>query len=119
MDLDELTKEVQGRYHRLVDQGSDPNEWAYAWRSEYNRGGFKAVDLLMEEVVGLKKCLGCAACVTICPVDVFDYEEEVPLDTRHDACVFCELCVDVCPVLRPVDNDLKDQIELKVGELLE
>ena len=43
-------------------------------------------------------CVGCAACVTICPVDVFDYVDEQPVDTRDDACVYCELCVDVCPV---------------------
>ena len=113
MELDDLTKEVKGRYHRLIDQGADPNEWAYAWRSEYNRGGFKAVDLLMEEVVNPGKCIGCAACVTICPVDVFDYEKEIPLDTRHSACVYCELCVDVCPVLRPTDRDMNEQIQLK------
>jgi coenzyme F420 hydrogenase subunit beta len=113
LELDDLTKEVKGRYHRLIDQGADPNEWAYAWRSEYNRGGFKAVDLLMEEVVNPGKCIGCAACVTICPVDVFDYEKEIPLDTRHSACVYCELCVDVCPVLRPTDRDMNEQIQLK------
>ena len=110
MSLDDLTKEVQGRYHKLKeDKNVDPNEWAYSWRSEYNRGGFKAVDMLNEEVINQDKCIGCAACVTICPVDVFDYENEKPVDTRHSACVYCELCVDVCPVLRPTDKDLGQQ----------
>jgi len=110
---DSLTKQVQKRYHALLEEGADPNEWAYAWRSEYNRGGFKAVDFLMEEVVEPGKCIGCAACLTICPVDVFDYENEKPVDTRNSACVFCELCVDACPVLRPTDQDLAQQIELR------
>lgn len=113
MDSEQLTKDVTERYHALLEQGADPNEWAYAWRSEYNRGGFKAVDFLMEQVVDPGKCVGCAACVTICPVDVFDYAEERPRDTRNDACVFCELCADACPVLRPTDQDLKQQMELR------
>ena len=113
MELEHLTDEVQDRYRSLVEGDGDPKEWAYAWRSEYNRGGFKAVDLLMREVITPGKCVGCAACVTICPVDVFDYEDEKPRDTRSDACVYCELCVDVCPVLRPTDQDLPEQIGLK------
>ena len=89
MDLDELTKEVQGRYRKLLDEDADPNEWAYSWRSEYNRGGFKAVDFLMEEIINPGKCIGCAACLTICPVDVFDFENEKPKDTWNSACGFC------------------------------
>ncbi len=112
MDLDHLTEEVRRRYRTLIEEGGDPNEWAYAWRSEYNRGGFKAVDMLMEEVVNPGKCIGCAACLTICPVDVFDYADEKPVATRDSACVFCELCVDACPVLRPTDQDLREQIGL-------
>ena len=113
MDADKLTREVQQRYRTLLKEESNPHEWSYAWRSEVNRGGFKAVDFLMEEIVDTGKCVGCAACVTICPVDVFDYEDEHPVDARNDACVFCELCVDVCPVLRPTDTDLPSQLELK------
>jgi len=109
----ELTEEVQQRYRKLLEEAANPNEWAWAWRSEYNRGGFKAVDFLMEEVVNSGKCIGCAACLTICPVDVFDYQDEKPKDSRNNACVFCELCVDVCPVLRPTDQDLPRQIELQ------
>lgn len=114
MDKDDLTKSVQERYHSLLkDDGVDPHEWAYAWRSEINRGGFKAVDFLMDEIVDTGKCVGCAACVTICPTDVFDYKDEKPVDTRNDACVFCELCADVCPVLRPPDNDLVNLLDFK------
>jgi coenzyme F420 hydrogenase subunit beta len=61
----------------------------------------------MDEVVEPGKCIGCASCVTICPVDVFDYVDERPVDARPDACVHCVLCAEVCPVLRPQDNDLE------------
>ena len=63
LSLDDLTKEVQGRYHKLKeDKNVDPNEWAYSWRSEYNRGGFKAVDMLNEEVINQDKCRLCCLC---------------------------------------------------------
>ncbi len=110
---EKLVRAVQERYRHMLDQDVDPYEWAYAWRSEINRGGFKAVDFLMREIVDTGKCVGCAACVTICPTDVFDYKDEHPVDTRNDACIFCELCADVCPVLRPLDKDLKNLLGFK------
>ncbi|MEQ9618041.1 MAG: Coenzyme F420 hydrogenase/dehydrogenase, beta subunit C-terminal domain [Deltaproteobacteria bacterium] len=110
---EQLIRAVQRKYHEMLEEGVDPYEWAYAWRSEINRGGFKAVDFLMREIVDTGKCVGCAACVTICPTDVFDYKDEQPVDTRNDACVFCELCADVCPVLRPLDKDLHTLLGFK------
>ncbi|MCZ6528492.1 MAG: Coenzyme F420 hydrogenase/dehydrogenase, beta subunit C-terminal domain [Candidatus Dadabacteria bacterium] len=110
---EKLVQSVQKKYHEMLEEGVDPYEWAYAWRSEINRGGFKAVDFLMREIVDTGKCVGCAACVTICPTDVFDYVDENPVDTRNDACVFCELCADVCPVLRPLDKDLQTLLGFK------
>ena len=106
LDLDDGKPEaVQARYRALVEDGGEAGDWAYAWRSGINRGGFRAVDFLMREIVDTGKCVGCAACVTICPTDVFDYIDEQPVDTRTDACVLCVLCADVCPVLRPADPD--------------
>ena len=112
-DADPKVAQVRERYQRLRDGGADPHEWAYAWRTELNRGGFRAVDFLMQEIVDTGKCIGCASCVTICPVDVFDYVDERPIDTRTDACVFCVLCADVCPVLRPVDRDFRTLLEFR------
>jgi coenzyme F420 hydrogenase subunit beta len=106
-------RRVAERYHRLLAEAPDSNEWAYAWRSEINRGGFRAVDFLMDEIVDTGKCIGCASCVTICPVDVFDYVDERPTDTRTDACVRCVLCAEVCPVLRPQDKDLTSVVEYR------
>ena len=75
-NLDERSVQVIARFRGLLEEGADPHEWAFSWRTELNRGGFPAVDLLMEEVVKPGKCVGCAACVAICPVDVFDYVDE-------------------------------------------
>jgi coenzyme F420 hydrogenase subunit beta len=104
--LDPKSAEIIDRYEDLIASDADPHEWAFSWRTELNRGGFRAVDLLMKHVVDPGRCIGCASCVTICPVDVFDYVDEKPLDTRENACVACVLCTEVCPVLRPQDNDL-------------
>lgn len=99
---------VADRYRRLLAEADDPREWAYAWRTELNQGGFRAVDFLVEEVVDAGKCIGCASCVTVCPVDVFDYLDERPVARLAEACVLCVLCAEVCPVLRPQDADLPD-----------
>jgi coenzyme F420 hydrogenase subunit beta len=108
-----VSRSVRERYHDLRDGGADPHEWPYAWRTELNRGGFRAVDFLMDEVVRAGKCVGCASCLTICPTDVFDYVDEAPVDTRTDMCVHCVICADVCPVLRPVDKDLARMVRFR------
>ncbi|MCP4982716.1 MAG: 4Fe-4S dicluster domain-containing protein [Gammaproteobacteria bacterium] len=105
---------VVKRYRQLIEKADSPHEWAFAWRTEINRGGFRTVDFLMQTIVDAGKCIGCSSCVTICPVDVFDYEDEQPIDTRSGACVQCVLCADVCPVLRPADNDLPDQLGFRL-----
>lgn len=103
---DDRSARVVERYRRMLSEAADPHEWAYAWRSELNRGGFRAVEFLREQVVDAAKCVGCAACVTICPTDVFDYVDERPVDARASACVDCVLCAEVCPVLRPADKEM-------------
>jgi 2-oxoglutarate ferredoxin oxidoreductase subunit delta len=44
-------------------------------------------------------CRGCTLCVDVCPVEVFDYDQERELATvaRPDDCIGCLSCVYVCP----------------------
>ena len=99
------------RYRDLVTEQPDPHDWAHAWRAELNRGGFEAYELLRTEVIDAGKCVGCAACVTICPTDVFDYIGESPIISRAGACVQCVLCADVCPVMRPADVSMEADLK--------
>jgi len=110
---DPKIEEIRTRYRGLVGDVPESAEWAFAWRRELNRGGFRAVDFLMSEVVDTGKCVGCAACVTICPTDVFDYVDERPVDARTDACVLCVLCTEVCQVLRPQDADISNLVRYR------
>ena len=48
-DIDPKTEAVLARYRSYLQDDVDPREWPYAWRTEINRGGFRAVDFLMDE----------------------------------------------------------------------
>lgn len=111
--ISDTVSRVRNHYHNLLENAEDEHEWAYAWRSELNNGGFRANDFLMEEIVEAGKCTGCASCVSICPTSVFDYANELPVNARPDACVQCILCADVCPVLRPLDKDLAKSLNYR------
>ena len=113
MSIFETVAKVKEHYETLLETAEDDHEWAYAWRSEINNGGFHANDFLMDEIVETGKCIGCAACVSICPTSVFDYKDELPVNARPDACVQCVLCADVCPVLRPLDKDLPQFLQYR------
>ena len=65
--MDPKTEAVLARYRSYLQDEVDPREWAYAWRTEINRGGFRAVDFLMDQIVDSGRCIGCASCLTICP----------------------------------------------------
>lgn len=49
-------------------------------------------------------CKACRFCIDVCPVDVFQWSQEVntlgwfPIEVAHEAnCVGCMLCYQVCP----------------------
>ncbi|MEI9963486.1 MAG: ferredoxin family protein [Caulobacteraceae bacterium] len=54
----------------------------------------------MIEVIVEERCIGCMACVRVCPNDVFGIDETGSLPTlaRTDDCCACYLCEAHCPV---------------------
>jgi len=48
----------------------------------------------LEKVVLAEKCMGCAACVTVCPLGCLKYSEEKPKLVNN--CTSCGICAQVC-----------------------
>jgi NAD-dependent dihydropyrimidine dehydrogenase PreA subunit len=51
----------------------------------------------MIEVVSETRCIECDICVKVCPANVFDATETVPVIARQDDCQTCFLCEIYCP----------------------
>ncbi|MEM2224793.1 MAG: Coenzyme F420 hydrogenase/dehydrogenase, beta subunit C-terminal domain [Candidatus Caldarchaeum sp.] len=77
--------------------------WHHALEWVSKRGD----QVIVDEVVGTGRCSGCAACVAICPTNVFDYVEDRPVNTRLNHCIDCDLCVESCPELHLSDMDVE------------
>jgi len=52
-------------------------------------------ETLEKNVVLNGKCVGCAACVVVCPLNCLDYVEQKPKITKE--CKVCGICPQVCP----------------------
>jgi NAD-dependent dihydropyrimidine dehydrogenase PreA subunit len=46
--------------------------------------------------VNSEKCVGCGECVDICPVDVYEIQDEKSVVVNEEECVGCESCLEVC-----------------------
>jgi NAD-dependent dihydropyrimidine dehydrogenase PreA subunit len=68
-------------------------EVAAAFRS---RGtGVREMDtpILFDEA----ECVQCGACVSVCPVEVFRYNEDRTISIDLARCVLCKTCMAMCP----------------------
>lgn len=59
----------------------------------FNKIGFE--ESLAKSVVAAGKCLGCGACVVICPFNCLEYKDEKPSLIKE--CKVCGICAQVCP----------------------
>jgi len=51
----------------------------------------------MIEIVSESRCVECDICVKVCPANVFDATDGVPVIARQDDCQTCFLCEIYCP----------------------
>ena len=54
---------------------------------------------ILEHGVSLdeSECVDCGACISICPREVFSFDEEFRLQLVEERCILCGKCVDACP----------------------
>jgi NAD-dependent dihydropyrimidine dehydrogenase PreA subunit len=51
----------------------------------------------MIEIIDAERCTSCDICVSVCPTNVFDKTEGVPVIARQGDCQTCFLCELYCP----------------------
>ncbi len=75
---------------------------------------------MMNEVVDAGACCACGACVLVCPHNVIEYIDGVPVQTAKSSAAFdfcgvsegagCDVCASVCPRLWPRETHLRDVV---------
>ena len=46
--------------------------------------------------VDAEKCVGCGECVDVCPVEVYELQNEKSVPVNEEECLGCESCIEVC-----------------------
>ena len=46
--------------------------------------------------INSEKCVGCGECVDICPVEVYELQDEKSVAVIEEDCMGCDSCVEVC-----------------------
>lgn len=49
-------------------------------------------------MINKEKCIGCGACIAICPMNALSFSDEGKAQVDTEKCVKCGVCQDACPV---------------------
>ncbi len=52
----------------------------------------------MPVLVDQDTCIGCEACISVCPVDSLSMNDNGKAESDDDTCIDCGACIGTCPV---------------------
>ncbi len=67
-------------------------------RDALNSRGAKIAILDNPIIRDEEECVECGACISVCPVKVFSFDEEWSLQMDTDKCIQCGNCLKMCPL---------------------
>ncbi len=90
-----LKAEVGARKGEIVIEVSD--EKARDVEKVLKEMGVEVVELTGTVVKDDSKCIHCGLCISICPTEVFRFDEDMKVVADVEKCIHCGTCVRVCP----------------------
>jgi ferredoxin len=74
-----------------------PDERVEEVAAAFRRRGTEVREMDTPIIFDEGECVQCGACVSVCPVDVFTYNDNRTISIDLTRCVLCKTCVAMCP----------------------
>lgn len=52
---------------------------------------------MVEHIIDEEACTGCGTCVEVCPVEVYEIQDEISVPVNIEECLICKACENQCP----------------------
>ena len=74
-----------------------PDERVEEVAAAFRRCGAEVREMDTPIVFDEAECVQCGACVSVCPVEVFEYKDDRTISINLKRCVLCKTCITMCP----------------------
>ena len=74
-----------------------PDERVEEVAAAFRRRGTEVREMDTPIVFDEAECVQCGACVSVCPVQVFEYNDDRTISINLKRCVLCKTCIAMCP----------------------
>jgi len=74
-----------------------PDERVEEVAEAFRRRGTEVLEMDTPIVLDEAECVQCGACVSVCPVEVFKYNQDRTISIDLTRCVLCKTCMTMCP----------------------
>ncbi|MGA2885678.1 MAG: 4Fe-4S binding protein [Halobacteriota archaeon] len=74
-----------------------PDEGVEQVAAAFRRRGTEVREMDTPIIFDEAECVQCGACVSVCPVEVFEYKNDRTISINLKRCVLCKTCITMCP----------------------